>query len=461
MQSAHLQLEAANENLKDSLRKKKHSDKEMEAMKKAMEGQKAERMDELRTVLVPSSEIEIVELLGQGGNGKVHLALFDGQEVAVKQLITINDDTVMRFRRECFLTKEFSHPNVVILVGVCWDDMMLGCVLEYVDGGSLEGRLKDDWHTPFEDKITWKGELLKWAREAALGCQYLHQMRYYDETTDQWKDSIVHRDLKPDNMLVTTEGVLKLTDFGEARTAEVDMTMTAVGTPIYVCPEIIRNDRYDVKADSYSFGICLVAMMRVEDTIVNFFFNSLIKKMRKSSREGVGLVALNRNIENGWRPTLPEEFYPSLIDLIWRCWDDDPTQRPDMDEVVRLLMGSVADEVRSNREPIFGSGRLVGAGARQREVGLAADEGDVVREAVRRAVEEKDRERDLVVAEHGKVLRELEERMKGELRKKEREIKDLRTTGRKGGGGTGKLEKTASQKKVDDDMKNMLAMMGR
>ena len=102
-------------------------------------------------------------------------------------------------------------------------------------------------------------------------------------------------------MLVTTEGVLKLTDFGEARTAEVDMTMTAVGTPIFLCPEIIRGARYDVKADSYSFGICLVAMMRIEDTIVNFFFNALIKKMRKASRDGVGLTALNRNVEKGER----------------------------------------------------------------------------------------------------------------------------------------------------------------
>ncbi|GMI55822.1 hypothetical protein TeGR_g9238, partial [Tetraparma gracilis] len=170
MQSAQLQLEAANENLKDSLRKKKHSDKEMEAMKKAMEEQKEDRKDELRTVLIPSSEIDIVELLGQGGMGKVHLANYKQKLVAVKQLITINDDSVMRFRRECFLTKEMSHPNIVILIGVCWDTMMLGCVLEYVNGGSLQDRLKADWNADFADKITWKGELLKWAREAALGC---------------------------------------------------------------------------------------------------------------------------------------------------------------------------------------------------------------------------------------------------------------------------------------------------
>ncbi|GMI23079.1 hypothetical protein TeGR_g9797 [Tetraparma gracilis] len=418
-------LRKKNENLEDSLRKKKHSEKEMDAMRRAMDGQKEERKDELRTVLISSSEIEIKELLGQGGMGKVHLANYKGQLVAVKQLLTINDDSVMRFRRECFLTKEMSHPNVVRLIGVTWDDLMLGCVLEYVDGGSLQDRLKKDWNEDFEDKITWKGELLKWAREAALGCQYLHHKRYFDETADEWKEGIVHRDLKPDNMLVTTEGVLKLTDFGEARTAEVDMTMTAVGTPIFVCPEIIRSGRYDAKADSYSFGICLVAMMRVEDTIVNFFFNALIKKMRKATRMGVGLMALNRNIEKGWRPTLPEEFYPSLVDLIWRCWDDDPEKRPNMDEVVRLLMGPIADEVRSNHEPIFGSGKVIGA-CSQKDMGLADDDEEgVTRTEHERVVSDLGHERDLIVAEHKKVLAELQgrvEKAEGEVRVKEATI---------------------------------------
>jgi len=156
----------------------------------------------------------------------------------------------IHIRFECFITKELSHPNCVSLIGVCWDDNMLGCVIEYVDGGSLEGRIRSDWPKPFKEKITWKKELIKWATEAALGCQYLHQKKYFDEAENKWKDSIVHRDLKPDNMLVTTNSVLKLTDFGEARAAELNMTMTAVGTPIYICPEIIRNDRYDCKADT-------------------------------------------------------------------------------------------------------------------------------------------------------------------------------------------------------------------
>jgi serine/threonine protein kinase len=196
----------------------------------------------------------------------------------------------------------------------------------------------------------------------------------------EWKDCVIHRDLKPDNLLVTTDNVLKLTDFGEARAAELNLTMTAVGTPIYVCPEIIRNDRYDTKADSYSFGIVLVAMMRIEESIVEFFFNALMRKMGKTSRAGIGLNTLNVNLEEGWRPKLPAEMYPSLINLIVRCWDDNPAVRPSFDEMVQILLNEVSQEVRNNPEPRFGSGKIIGS-SKQVDVGLK-DNGDRVPQLV-------------------------------------------------------------------------------
>jgi len=98
MEQEQLQLQQRNENLQDSLRKKKHSDAELVVMQKAMDGQNKERADELKSVLIPSSEIDIVELLGQGGMGKVHLALYNKQEVAVKQLLAITDENCKRFR---------------------------------------------------------------------------------------------------------------------------------------------------------------------------------------------------------------------------------------------------------------------------------------------------------------------------------------------------------------------------
>jgi hypothetical protein len=139
-----------------------------------------------------------------------------------------------------------------------------------------------------------------------------------------------------------------------------------------------------------------------------------------------------------------------------------------MDEVVRLLMGPIADEVRSNQEPIFGSGRVIGA-CTQREMDLAGDESEMIsKDAHEEALSQAMRERDIAVAQiaanKDRVIKELQEKMDKRLQEKEKEIKELKTTGKKegkAGGGTRKLDKTASAKKVDADLKTMLAMMGR
>ena len=170
---------------------------------------------------------------------------------------------------ECFLMKNLRHPNIVKLVGVCWEDEMFACCLEYVSNGSLDDWLKNTLNTPqtpssLDDKknvnFTWKDKRLRMVTECALGVQYLHHERYWfdgeykngeEVEAPGWRDCIIHRDLKPDNMLLTEDWHLKLTDVGEARATDLNNTMTSVGTPIYIAPEIMRADHYDSKADVY------------------------------------------------------------------------------------------------------------------------------------------------------------------------------------------------------------------
>ena len=168
--------------------------------------------------------------------------------------------------------KNLRHPNIVKLVGVCWEDTMFACCLEYVSNGSLDDWLKNTLNTPQDASLslsnenkknanfTWKDKRLRMATECALGVQYLHNERNWfdgeykdgeEVEAPGWRDCIIHRDLKPDNMLLTPDWQLKLTDFGEARATDLNNTMTSVGTPIYIAPEILRADHYDGKADVY------------------------------------------------------------------------------------------------------------------------------------------------------------------------------------------------------------------
>ena len=105
---------------------------------------------------------------------------------------------------------------------------------------------------------------------------------------------MIHRDLKPDNMLLTRDWTLKLTDFGEARAQNMGGTMTSVGTPIYIAPEVMRGDHYDEKADTWSYGLCLVAMIRAERTLEQLFYQALKKHKRKRNTKGLGMGQMTK-----------------------------------------------------------------------------------------------------------------------------------------------------------------------
>ena len=135
-------LSKRNFELNESLQRKKHSEDELELMKKAMDELSKEKSNELKEVIIKSSEVKIESLIGKGGFGEVHLATYRGTKVALKTLLNMNKENVQRFRHECFLTKNLNHPHVVRLIGVCWDDEMLGCALEYMPMGTLEDWLK-------------------------------------------------------------------------------------------------------------------------------------------------------------------------------------------------------------------------------------------------------------------------------------------------------------------------------
>jgi len=182
--------------------------------------------------------------VGKGAFGDVFQGKCLGEPCAVKTMIDVTEATVRSFRAEILLTGTLRHPNIVSFIGACWGAELTCLVIEWVPGGSVEGLLGN----PLLD-LTWDEPLLRLATDIARGMEYLHAREYFDEADGQSKRCIIHRDLKPDNSLLSSFLRAKLCDFGTSRakaTAD-DVTMTAVGTPLFVAPEIVHGEAYDEK----------------------------------------------------------------------------------------------------------------------------------------------------------------------------------------------------------------------
>ena len=181
------------------------------------------------------------KLLGRGASGAVYLGLDEttGRLLAIKEI-----PLGASFEKEFAIMKTASHPNVVTYYGAeaSEDEGLFKIHMEYVPGGSLAGLIRAHGALPI-------AALRKYATDVLKGLEYLHTVL-----------RIVHRDIKPDNILLTSDGVCKLTDFGVSAAQSVSGCVTVVGTPHYMPPEMLMGDSYGCPADIWSFGCAVYEM---------------------------------------------------------------------------------------------------------------------------------------------------------------------------------------------------------
>ncbi len=195
---------------------------------------------------VIAGRYRLVDLLGRGGMSEVWSAKDEelGRRVAIK-LLAPNADT-LRFEREARAFASLGHPNVTQLYDYGEEDGRPYMVLEYLPGGTLEDRLGR--RTPLPDD-----ETLGIATGVAAGLAHAHAR------------GVVHRDLKPANVLFDEEGRPKIADFGIARLAAGEGTLTEAGTVLgtaaYISPEQAMGEAATPASDVYSFGVLLYRML--------------------------------------------------------------------------------------------------------------------------------------------------------------------------------------------------------
>jgi hypothetical protein len=196
---------------------------------------------------------EIVRLLGRGGMGAVYLAEDRkiGRPVAIKRIPIERgvDESALaearaRFDVELRATGRLTHPNIAAVYDAFETEDSYCIALEYVPGISLDERLKAG------PPLT-ATEVARLGGQIAAGLDYAHRR------------GIVHRDVKPGNILLSEDGEVKITDFGIAKLASLDVTQTgiALGTPYYMSPEQIQGQTLDGRSDQFSLGVLLYQML--------------------------------------------------------------------------------------------------------------------------------------------------------------------------------------------------------
>ena len=193
---------------------------------------------------------EILEKIGNGGMATVYKAqdTILKRYVAVKVLkeeFTTDEEFIRRFNTEAQSAASLTHPNIVSIYDVGTEENVYYIVMELIQGKTLKEIIDEDGVLPW-----------KWSLDIAIQIASALEVAH--------KNHIVHRDIKPHNIIITEDGIAKVTDFGIAK-AVSNSTITAFGTTIgsvhYFSPEHARGGYTDAKSDIYSLGVVMYEMV--------------------------------------------------------------------------------------------------------------------------------------------------------------------------------------------------------
>jgi len=260
-------------------------------------------------------DYEILSILGAGGMGKVYKVrnVISDRIEAMKILLPdlhSNQGLADRFLREIRLLATLNHPNIAALRTALTHENQLVMIMEFVEGETLSNRIA---RAPISTS-----EAVNYADQVLSALSYAH------------KQNIIHRDIKPANMMLTPQGVVKLMDFGIARSS-TDGTLTSTGTTLgslnYMPPEQVRGESADARSDIYSFGISL--------------YELLTGKLPFHSDSQYSLMTAHLNEVPAPPITLRDDLPASLNEIIMMAMAKDPAERFQSADAFRAALKTV------------------------------------------------------------------------------------------------------------------------
>jgi eukaryotic-like serine/threonine-protein kinase len=271
---------------------------------------------------------EILQVLGEGGMGVVYKARDRELDrvIALKVIrpgLASNPDIVARFKQELLLARQVTHKNVIRIFDLSEAEGLKFITMEYVEGLNLKAFITQATKLPAEDAT----QIIKQVCQALL---------------EAHEEGVVHRDLKPQNIMVDSQGRVKVMDFGLARSAELSgLTQTGgiLGTPDYMSPEQVKGEEADARSDLFSLGIV--------------FYELLTGRM--PFQANTPYATLWKRVND--RAVPPAKLDPSvsaqLSQIVAKCLEPDPESRyQSAAEILRDLEAGTAPR------PLLGPGRL-------------------------------------------------------------------------------------------------------
>lgn len=285
-------------------------------------------MDSLEIKTTFADRYRVLQLLGDGGMGKVYLAedlVLEGEKVALKILrldLCSDDKHVKRFIREVQLTRKVAHPNVVRTFDIAWNEGSIYFTMEFVEGITLKDRL--------EKGALPVREALQVLLEISKGLSVIHD------------NEIIHRDLKPGNIILSKSGIAKIADFGIARPSFSELTNQneVVGSAGYMAPEVWTGGALDIRSDIYALGVLAYETLT---GLLPFDGSSATEVMNKHL--GYTPPRLGKTHKD-----VPEW----LSDLIFRMVEKDPKKRPSStSEIISIIeTGLKQKDIAPTGQPI-------------------------------------------------------------------------------------------------------------